>query len=79
MDEIEVKVRKVVSGQLGVNESEIMNNSSFVDDLGADSLDRVEMIMALEDEFKIEIPDESAEKLVKFSDVIDFIRSHVSN
>jgi acyl carrier protein len=79
MDEIEAKVRKVVSGQLGVNESEIMNNSSFVDDLGADSLDRVEMIMALEDEFKIEIPDESAEKLVKFSDVIDFIRLHVNN
>lgn len=79
MDEIEAKVRKVVSGQLGVNESEIMDNSSFVDDLGADSLDRVEMIMALEDEFKIEIPDESAEKLVKFSDVIEFVRSHVSN
>ena len=63
MDNIEQRVRKIVAEQLGVNEADIKNESSFVDDLGADSLDTVELVMALEDEFGTEIPDEEAEKI----------------
>ena len=65
MDNIEQRVRKIVAEQLGVNEADIKNESSFVDDLGADSLDTVELVMALEDEFGTEIPDEEAEKILK--------------
>ncbi len=63
MENIEQRVKKIVAEQLGVNESEIKIESSFVDDLGADSLDTVELVMALEEEFECEIPDEEAEKI----------------
>ena len=63
MENIEQRVKKIVAEQLGVNEADIKNESSFVEDLGADSLDTVELVMALEDEFECEIPDEEAEKI----------------
>ena len=63
MENIEQRVKKIVAEQLGVNEADIKNESSFVDDLGADSLDTVELVMALEEEFECEIPDEDAEKI----------------
>jgi len=69
------KVTKVVVEKLGVKEDQVKIDSSFVDDLGADSLDRVELVMALEDEFDIEIPDEDAEKLVKVSDALNYVKS----
>lgn len=62
MENIEQRIRKIVAEQLGVNEAEVKNESSFVNDLGADSLDTVELVMALEEEFECEIPDEQAEK-----------------
>ncbi len=62
--------------QLGVNEAEIKNESSFLDDLGADSLDMVELVMALEDEFETEIPDEEAEKITTVQQAVDYITSH---
>ena len=64
--------------QLGVNEAEVKNESSFVDDLGADSLDTVELVMALEEDFECEIPDEEAEKLNTVQQAIDYINSHTS-
>jgi acyl carrier protein len=73
MENIEQRVRKIIAEQLGVNEAEIKNESSFVDDLGADSLDTVELVMALEEEFGNEIPDEQAEKLQSVGDVIKYI------
>lgn len=76
MDNIEQRVRKIVAEQLGVNETEIKNESSFVDDLGADSLDTVELVMALEDEFETEIPDEDAEKITTVQHAIDYVNSH---
>ena len=63
MDNIEQRVKKIVAEQLGVNEADVKNESSFVNDLGADSLDTVELVMALEEEFETEIPDEEAEKI----------------
>ena len=69
MENIELRVRKIVAEQLGVNGADIKNDSSFVDDLGADSLDTVELVMALEEEFECEIPDEDAEKLRTVQDV----------
>jgi len=69
------KVTKVVVEKLGVKEDQVKVDASFVDDLGADSLDRVELVMALEDEFDIEIPDEDAEKLVKVSDALNYVKS----
>jgi len=75
--EIESKVIKIVAEQLGVNEAEIKNESSFVDDLGADSLDTVELVMEFEDEFEISIPDEDAEKIQIVGNVVDYIGSHV--
>jgi len=77
MDNIEQRVKKIVAEQLGVNEAEIKNESSFVDDLGADSLDTVELVMALEEEFETEIPDEEAEKITTVKQAIDFISAHV--
>ncbi len=73
--EIEQKVIKIVSDQLNVDESEISPDSSFVDDLGADSLDTVELVMAFEEEFGIEIPDEDAEKIQTVQNAIDYIAS----
>ena len=76
MENIEQRVKKIVAEQLGVNETEIKNESSFVDDLGADSLDTVELVMALEEEFETEIPDEEAEKITTVKQAIDFINAH---
>jgi acyl carrier protein len=76
MENVEQRVRKIVAEQLGVNETEIKNESSFVDDLGADSLDTVELVMALEEEFETEIPDEEAEKITTVQQAISYINSH---
>lgn len=77
MSDIKERVRKIVAEHLGVEESKVMDNSSFTDDLGADSLDLVELVMAFEDEFKVEIPDEVSEKIVRFSDAVKFIEENV--
>ena len=77
MENIEQRVKKIVAEQLGVNESEVKSESSFVDDLGADSLDTVELVMALEEEFECEIPDEEAEKITTVKQAVDYISSHV--
>ena len=73
MSTVEERVKKIVCEQLGVKESEVQNTSFFVEDLGADSLDTVELVMALEEEFETEIPDEEAEKLSTVQEAIDFI------
>ena len=73
MDNIVERVKKIVAEQLGVNEADIKNESSFVDDLGADSLDTVELVMALEEVFECEIPDEQAEKITTVQQAVDFI------
>ena len=72
------KVREIVAEQLGISEDEIKLETNFVDDLGADSLDIVELIMALEEEFDTEIPDADAEKVVTVGDVVDYIKDHVA-
>jgi len=77
MENIEQRVKKIVAEQLGVNESEIKNESSIVDDLGADSLDTVELVMALEEEFECEIPDEEAEKITSVQQAIDYVTAHL--
>ena len=74
--EMEQRVKKVVAEQLGVSEAEIKNESSFVGDLGADSLDTVELVMALEEEFECEIPDEEAEKITTVQHAIDYVNNH---
>ncbi len=76
MSNIEQRVKKIVAEQLGVNESEVKNSSSFVNDLGADSLDTVELVMALEEEFECEIPDEDAEKITTVQQAIDYVNAH---
>ena len=76
LENIEQRVKKIVAEQLGVAEGEIKNESSFVDDLGADSLDTVELVMALEEEFETEIPDEEAEKITTVQQAVDYIGSH---
>jgi len=77
MENIEQRVKKIVAEQLGVNESEVKIESSFVDDLGADSLDTVELVMALEEEFECEIPDEEAEKITTVQQAVDYINAHL--
>ncbi len=77
MENIEQRVKKIVAEQLGVNEGDIKNESSFVDDLGADSLDTVELVMALEEEFECEIPDEEAEKITNVQQAIDYINKNL--
>ena len=74
---VEQQVKKIVAEQLGVNEDEIRNEQSFVDDLGADSLDTVELVMALEEEFETEIPDQEAEKITTIQQAIDYINAHL--
>ena len=76
MENIEQRVKKIVAEQLGVNEAEVKNDSSFVDDLGADSLDTVELVMALEEEFNLEIPDEEAEKITNVQQAIEYITAN---
>lgn len=76
MDNIEQQVKKVVAEQLSINEADIKNESAFISDLGADSLDTVELVMALEDTFGIEIPDDQQEKIQTVQDAIDFIEAH---
>ncbi|MDO4705517.1 acyl carrier protein [Allofranklinella schreckenbergeri] len=76
MSDIEARVKKIIAEQLGVEESQVTNEKSFVTDLGADSLDTVELVMALEDEFDIEIPDEDAEKITTVQAAIDYANSH---
>lgn len=75
MSSVEERVKKIVVEQLGVNETEVNNDSSFVDDLGADSLDTVELVMALEEEFDCEISDEEAEKITTVKQAVDYINA----
>jgi acyl carrier protein len=77
MSTIDERVKKIVVEQLGVKEEEVNDNSSFVDDLGADSLDTVELVMALEEEFECEIPDEEAEKITTVQQAIDYVNAHL--
>jgi acyl carrier protein len=74
--EIAEKVKQIISEQLGVEEAEVTPSASFTDDLGADSLDQVELVMALEENFDIEIPDDAAEKIRTVQDAIDYIDKH---
>ncbi|MEA1964528.1 MAG: acyl carrier protein [Candidatus Aerophobetes bacterium] len=76
-DEILEKVKKITSEQLGVEESQITPEAKFIDDLGADSLDTVELVMALEEEFDLEISDEEAEKLITVQKVVDYVSNHL--
>ncbi len=78
MSDISEKISELIADKLGVESSKINNDAKFVEDLGADSLDTVELIMQLEDEFNLEIPDEEAEKLTTVGLVIDYIKSHSS-
>jgi acyl carrier protein len=77
MSNIDERVKKIVVEQLGVKEDEVNDSSSFVDDLGADSLDTVELVMALEEEFECEIPDEEAEKITTVQQAIDYVKAHL--
>ncbi len=76
MDNLEARVKKVIAEKLGVDEATIKNEASFVDDLGADSLDTVELVMALEEEFNCQIPDEDAEKISTVQLAVDYVKSH---
>ncbi len=76
MSNIEERVRKIIIEQLGVGEGEVADDASFVDDLGADSLDTVELVMALEEEFECEIPDEEAEIITTVKQAIDYVNLH---
>jgi acyl carrier protein len=78
MSSVEDQVRGIIAEQLGLKAEEIKNDASFVDDLGADSLDTVELVMALEEEFETEIPDEEAEKITTVQHAIDYIRARQS-
>jgi acyl carrier protein len=77
MSSVEERVVKIVAEQLGVNEGEVTKAASFVNDLGADSLDTVELVMALEEEFDCEIPDEEAEKITTVQQAIDYVNAHL--
>ena len=78
MSEIEQKVKSIIVEQLGVDEDEVTLEASFTDDLGADSLDIVELVMALEEEFSIEIPDEEAENISRVREAVDYIQKHAA-
>jgi acyl carrier protein len=75
--EVREKVRKIVAERFGVDEKELKDNASFIDDLGADSLDTVELVITLEEEFNQEIPDEDAEKINTVQDAIDYVSGHI--
>ncbi len=75
-EDISSKVKKIVADHLGIEESKVTDEASFIDDLGADSLDTVELVMAFEEEFECEIPDDAAEKIQTVKDAIDFISSN---
>ena len=77
MSSVEERVKKIVVEQLGVKEEEVTSEASFVDDLGADSLDTVELVMALEEEFKTEIPDEEAENITTVNEAVKYINTHL--
>ena len=77
MSSVEERVKQIVVEQLGVKEEEVSGDASFVDDLGADSLDTVELVMALEEEFNCEIPDEEAEKITTVQQAIDYVSAHL--
>jgi acyl carrier protein len=76
MEPVSDRVKKIIVDQLGVEEDLVTSEASFVDDLGADSLDTVELVMALEEEFGIEIPDEDAEKITRVKEAVDYIEKH---
>jgi len=78
MSDIESRVKKIVSEQLGTDEAKVTNKSSFIDDLGADSLDTVELVMAFEEEFDTEIPDDDAEKITTVQQAIDYINKNLT-
>ena len=75
MSDVGARVKKIVIEHLGVDEAKVSDNASFIDDLGADSLDTVELVMAFEEEFGIEIPDDAAEKIATIKDAVDFIEN----
>ncbi len=77
MSSIDERVKKIVVEQLGVKDDEVKNSASFVDDLGADSLDTVELVMALEEEFECEIPDEEAEKITTVQQAVDYVNANL--
>lgn len=76
MSNVEERVKKIIVEQLGVNEDQVVNEASFVDDLGADSLDTVELVMALEEEFECEIPDEESANITTVQQAIDYVNNH---
>ena len=78
MSEIAQKIKKIVVEHLGVEENKVTENASFIDDLGADSLDTVELVMAFEEEFSVEIPEEAAEKIATVKDAIDYIEKNAT-
>ena len=77
-DDVQNKVKKIIVNHLGISESKIQDNAKFIEDLGADSLDTVELVMAFEEEFNCEIPDSSAEKIITVKDAVDFIQKQTS-
>ena len=79
MSDIKERVRKIVAEQLGVDKDKVTEDASFVDDLNADSLDTLELVMALEEEFECEIPDEEAEKITTVQQAVDYIEGHTSD
>jgi acyl carrier protein len=78
MADLELRVKEIIVEQLGVDPAEVVSEASFVNDLGADSLDTVELVMAFEEEFAIEIPDEEAEKIQTVGSAVDYIKTHVA-
>jgi acyl carrier protein len=78
MSDVSERVKKIVIDHLGVDEAKVTDSASFIDDLGADSLDTVELVMAFEEEFGVEIPDDAAEKIVTVKDATDYIEQHAS-
>ena len=79
MSDVAERVKKIVVDHLGVDADKVVENANFIDDLGADSLDTVELVMAFEEEFSIEIPDEDAEKITRVKEAVEYIESHAKN